>query len=286
MVEHLWRLGDASVHRVGAANEDYAQVYHYHNTLEVIVVRRGWFEGLVAGVVGVMKSGMIVVIGSDVPHCVLRASADCKVMLVHIPLELLRWDEERFPELTHGIEYIRGSKSGMVYNDARLADRIAMLAGKIASADGFMRMSLFMRLLHVLSTTPPSNTVVAGQLHAVAKKEKARAIDRAYGYIYEHFKDDFSLSEIADYSGLNPSALCRAFKKLSGSTIWQFCTRLRIEYACNLLLTTNMDVAEIAYQSGYNSYSHFCTQFKSVTRLNRGSVQQPRRCGTAQCQGG
>ena len=76
------------------------------------------------------------------------------------------------------------------------------------------------------------------------------------------------MSKLAAYAGQNPSALCRSFKKSSGYTIGQFCTRLRIEYACNLLLTTNMDISQIAYQSGYNSYPHFCTQFKQVMQMS------------------
>lgn len=268
MVEHLSRLGDASVHHVGDPSEEFAQVYHYHNTLEVIVIRQGWIEGLVGGVMGTMEQGMVVVVGDDLPHCVLRTSEDCKVLLVHIPSELLRWDEERFPELAHGVAYIRGSKSGMVYNDARFANEVARLAGKISSADGFMRLSLIMRLLHLLSSTPPTSTLLAGRCHAGPGKGKESAIDRAYRYLYEHFRDRLSLSELADYSGLNPSALCRSFRKSSGCTIGQFCSRLRIEYACSLLQTTNMDVAQIAYQSGYNSYPHFCTQFKRILKMS------------------
>lgn len=268
IVEHLSRLGDASVHGVGSREEDFARSYHYHNTLEVILIQRGWIEGLVGGVMGRMTEGMMVVLGDDVPHGVLRASDDSKAVLVHIPSELLRWDEERFPELAHGIAYIRNSKSGMVYDDAGLAKEVARLAGRIAAVDGFLRMSQIMRLLHVLSTTPPASTLLAEQPAVHVRREKEAALDRVYRYLYGHFRDNFSLDGLAAYAGLNASALCRSFKKSSGCTIWQFCTRLRIEYACNLLLTTNMDAGQIACMSGYNSYSHFCTQFKNVLKMS------------------
>lgn len=267
LVDHQLRLGDASTHKVGDTREKYAQEYHYHNTLEVITIKQGWIHGLVGGIIGKITEGMIVVVGNDVPHCVLRASADCKAVLVHIPSELLKWDEERFPELAHGIDYIRNSKSGIVYSDAQLARTVANLAGKIASAEGFLRISLMMRLLHILSTTPPASTLLAEQHHENVSREHESAIDRVYRYVYEHYLHDFSLSEIAAYAGMNASALCRAFKKASGYTIWQFCNRLRIEYACNLLLTTNMTTLQIAYQSGFNSYPHFSTQFKIHTHL-------------------
>lgn len=268
IVEHLSRLGDASVHQVGSTDDVLARVYHYHNTLEVMIIKQGWIEGLVGGVMGRLTEGMTLVLGNDVPHCVFRASDDSEAVIVHIPSDLLKWDEKRFPELAHGIGYIRKSKSGMVYDDISFAKRTARLAGKIASADGFLRMSLIMRLLHLLSTTPPVSTLLTDVHCANVCKEKEAAIDRAYRYLYEHFREPFSLNDIAAYAGLNNTALCRSFKKSSGCTIWQFCSRLRIEHACNLLLTTNMDVSQIAYTCGYNSYPHFCTQFKNATKMS------------------
>lgn len=49
IVEHLSRLGDASLHKVGNSEDEFAEVYHYHNTLEVVIVRQGggwkvWWE--------------------------------------------------------------------------------------------------------------------------------------------------------------------------------------------------------------------------------------------------
>lgn len=268
MVEHLSRLGDASIHQIGDSNDEFAQIYHYHNTLEVIVVQQGWLDGLVDGMLGKMMKGMMLVLGDDVPHCVLRASEDAKVLLVHVPSELLRWDEERFPELVHGIAYIRKSKSGMVYHDERLANEVTRLAGKIAATDGFLRISLMMRLLHVLSTTPPKATLLADRPSGNARNEKESSIDRAYRYLYKHFLENFSLDDLAAHAGIHPSALCRSFKKSSGCTIWQFCRRLRIEHACKLLLTTHLAVNQVAYMSGYNSYPHFCTQFKNAMRMS------------------
>lgn len=46
MVEHSSRLCDTSIRQVGNLNEGFAQIYHYHNTLEVIAIKQGWLEGV------------------------------------------------------------------------------------------------------------------------------------------------------------------------------------------------------------------------------------------------
>ncbi|MGM9675589.1 MAG: hypothetical protein ACI3X9_09010, partial [Bacteroidaceae bacterium] len=88
IVERMTRLGDASLHQTGDPHEGFSQTYHYHNTLEVIVIKQGWVEGIVGEIVGKIRCGTVLVIGNDLPHCVLNASADCKAILVHVPSEL------------------------------------------------------------------------------------------------------------------------------------------------------------------------------------------------------
>lgn len=268
IVENLSKICEYSVHDISRTPDTAAHTYHYHDTVEVIIAKCGWADGLIGDMTGKLQQGMVVVLGSNLPHCVLRCSDDCSLLLVHIPCELLKWDEERFPEMTHGIEFLRLCESGIAYNNPAFADKIARLAGRIAAAEGFLRMSLLMRMLHILSTTPPSYTLKAEQHISQGRDNKETPIDKAYQYIYKHFREQLSLNELAAHAGLNPSALCRAFKKSSGHTIGQFCNRLRIEYACNMLLTTNMDIAQIAYMSGYNSYPHFCTQFKKAMKIS------------------
>ena len=266
VVEHLSRLGDASIHDFDDADRSFARVYHFHNTLEVIIVKQGWMEGLVAGVMGKLDQGTMVVIGDDVPHCMLRSSEDCQVLLIHIPAELLRWDGERFPELSHGMDYIKRSRCGMVYRDISFAHEVTELAEKITASDGFMRMSHIMCLLHRLSTTTPSSTLLTGE-PPLLRSEDASSLGRAYRYIYANFQNVFTLAQVAGYAGMHPSALSRAFKKLSGCSIGQFCLRLRVERACNLLLTTDLNIGQVGYAAGFRSYGLYCTQFRRAMKM-------------------
>lgn len=268
LVEHLTRLGDTSIQAFQDPNDVNATTYHYHTTVEVIIGQRGWVEGLVGEIPGRLQEGSVLVLGSDVPHCVLRASADCSLLLVHIPYELLRWDADRFPELAHGLAYLRACKSGMAYLSETFAKKLQRMARQIAVADGFLRMSLLLRMIHVLSVTPATMTLKAEQHPLRPNPQRESAIDRAYRYLYAHFREPFTLHDLSAYAGLNHTALCRAFKKVSGQTVMQFCAHLRIEYACNLLLTTQLKVTQIAYQSGYNSYPLFCAQFRKAMHMS------------------
>ncbi len=56
--------------------------------------------------------------------------------------------------------------------------------------------------------------------------------------------------------------LCRVVKKHTGKTPSQFVKDLRLNYAYNMIYSTNIPYEEIAFQAGYCSFSHFSTIFK------------------------
>ncbi len=71
--------------------------------------------------------------------------------------------------------------------------------------------------------------------------------------------------------------LCRVVKKHTGKTPQQFIKDLRLNYAYNMIYSTNIPYEEIAFQSGYSSFSHFSTIFKerygiSPSALRKNSV--------------
>ena len=91
-------------------------------------------------------------------------------------------------------------------------------------------------------------------------------VNKVYAYLYNHFKEKVSLGEIAEYVKQNPAALCRYFKQRTDKSIFQCLAEIRIEHACKLLAYSEMNVSQVAYESGYNSITHFISQFEKITR--------------------
>ena len=265
-IERQPGLGTVTVRHIGRPGDVPARTYHHHNTLQVIIIRRGWVEGIIGTFIGCLQQGTIFVVGNDVPHSLLRASDHCTALVVHIPDELLHYDKQHFPELQDGLEFLQRSQGGLRYDNPTLADRLARLAGRIDRAGGFHRLSLLMSLLHSLSVEPSAAALQTQPQALPQPPVDETPVEKACRYIYSHFRTPLTLADVAAAAGLHPTALCRAFRKTHGTTISHLCTRLRLQYACHLLLTTTANVEQIAYSAGYNSYPHFCTQFRKAFR--------------------
>ena len=83
-----------------------------------------------------------------------------------------------------------------------------------------------------------------------------------------HFSDEnLDREAVAAHVGLHPTYFGEVFKKETSVHYSEYLAELRIEKAKELLHTTQKNVAEIAYETGFSSQSYFCTVFKRKTGL-------------------
>ena len=72
------------------------------------------------------------------------------------------------------------------------------------------------------------------------------------------------LSDVARAVGSNRSYVSNYFNKELGSTFFDYVNGLRVEYACELLLSTDDSIDSVAMRSGFNSPSTFYRVFQQV----------------------
>lgn len=74
-----------------------------------------------------------------------------------------------------------------------------------------------------------------------------------------------SVNSVAEDVHLSPVYLTTAFKEDTGRTVKRVLTDVRIEAAKRLLQSTNLPVAEVAAQSGYDNANYFSKLFRQET---------------------
>lgn len=273
IAEHLNRPGEVVECNHEMSERPAAQLYHFHSTLQVVILRKGWADGLVGEFAGRLNGNSLFVLGGNLPHKILGCSSDCLVTLLHIPAQLLNWDSEPFPELGTGMDFIRRSRTGLVYESESLVKKVWSLSKKVSSSEGFMRLSYLMQIIHLLCNAEPDRTILADIPKNHGGKRGETAIERAFHYIYMHYREEIRLDDVARCAGMDKAALCRLFKRRTGGTILKYVIRMRIEHACHLLLTTSLNISQIAWQCGFNSFSQFSSSFKRHTGMPPGEYR-------------
>lgn len=81
-------------------------------------------------------------------------------------------------------------------------------------------------------------------------------------YINEHFHEDLSLNALAEKVNMSPFHFTRVFSRETGFTPHQYLINTRISAAKYLLKSSETSIKDIAFSTGFNSESSFCSTFK------------------------
>lgn len=112
---------------------------------------------------------------------------------------------------------------------------------------------------------------------AAMDREHLHTVRRVMTYIDGHFTENLTLAELSHLAGLSPNYLSAFFRRISGSTLWDYIGAKRIDCAVSLILSDDtLSITEIAERCGYNSSANFNKAFKKQTGM---TPREYRKCG-------
>lgn len=155
-------------------------------------------------------------------------------------------------------------------------DIITSAYGNIMSPENLYQIALNMdKILSLFrSSSPIREASVSGYLTQIltelltmrsehnSSSSHAKIVENSVAYINEHFSEPLTLELIAENSNLSPYHFTRVFTAETGFTPHQYLIATRLNSAKYLLRTPEMSIKEIAFNSGFNSESSFCTTFR------------------------
>lgn len=98
------------------------------------------------------------------------------------------------------------------------------------------------------------------------QSSRSKLAEDVLSYIHEHFQNpSLTNKEIALHFGYHPEHLSHLISQETGKTLHQYLIHYRIQMAKNYLVTTQYDIAEIAWRSGFCSAAYFIKLFREHT---------------------
>ena len=146
---------------------------------------------------------------------------------------------------------------------AQLAeDRLSALLGRRESgiAEKIPKISADMTESYLKIMTICAQYLTLSNAVPVAKPSVA---ELARAYISENLQKKFVIKDICDELQCSKSTLLTTFKKKYGITVNTYITEARLERAIYLLIEGNMNINEIAAETGFSDQSYFSKVFSA-----------------------
>lgn len=99
-------------------------------------------------------------------------------------------------------------------------------------------------------------------------------IEKVINFLKVNYSEPVRLSFVSEKVKLNQYYLCRAFKKATGQTIFQYLTRIRMENSLHMLRNTKISIKDVAYKCGFKNVYYFTTLFTKTFSIPPGKIRK------------
>lgn len=101
-----------------------------------------------------------------------------------------------------------------------------------------------------------------------ATETESELVRKAVEVMSSNIKDPLTIVQIANACHASPTMLKQTFKSVVGVPVYQWYRAHRINRSCQLLLESDLTVAQIAYGVGYANASKFSKAFREETGMS------------------
>lgn len=234
---------------------------HRHNEIELAVFEGGTLRAMYGSQTIRILPGQLVVFWGIMPHFALHIDPGLLGRGIRIPFEwVARWNlPSAVMHRLVNLEVIVApaqkqpcSDLALMQHWIRLMKRSDEVGREIVLLEAQARL---MRLATDAMSDSSSTTDARGTL---------TAIERVLLEVANHYREPLNVKELAAHTGFSSNHLMRVFRKATGSSVYAHILEQRISCAQRLLITSNMKVLDIAYESGFTSSARFYAAFRRV----------------------
>lgn len=240
---------------------------HYHEYFELLYIIKGNCDIIINNNMYSVKSGTIAFIPADVLH---KTSYYGDIRPERIYIEFVKEYVSDLIDTYKDHFFFSGGKIVSIPLDIRdeiTNDMMVML--NEYNSDNFMKESMLKSLFQIFMIKlmryeqefkiyEVTDLVPAPEL----------TIQRVIDYIINHFTENITLDELADIAHINASYLSKKFKDINGVGFKEYINMLRVQYARELLVNTDLSILEIAFKCGYDSSNYFGDVFKRLAKVS------------------
>ena len=238
---------------------------HWHDHIEFNYLWSGQLTYLINGRRFTLGAGEMCLFWAATPHQVVSVEDNHRLSCAYMTLPV-------FLDLPLAPTFRKGVLQGDVYYCPAIdeGDRymFARWTRDWAEADTIKRTILEdeVRLrVRRLSWSPHARCASGSADRTASSGTAQRSITRVeqmLALIHDHFDQSLKISDVVAASGLHPSNANAAFRKVLGITIGEYMRRHRLRHAMRLLVESDLDIAEVAYECGYASTTRLYDAFQ------------------------
>ncbi|TSE08306.1 AraC family transcriptional regulator [Aquimarina algiphila] len=240
---------------------------HYHKELAYII--EGYGTRYVGSSIKSYQKGDMVLVGEELTHVwksdqqFYEKDTDLltKAIVLKFYPDFAGKDFLRIPDV-YPINRVFEKASGGLHIEGKTNEIISNILHKMLDQSSLEQMASLIQILSLISKSEEVEVLSNFDLHKSSNPKEKDRMNKIIQHTMLNFTKNISLDEISNVANLSKSAFCRYFKNAVKKSYSEFLYEVRVEFACKMLLESNVTIMQICYESGFNNPSAFSQIFK------------------------
>lgn len=247
--------------------------WHYHNKYEISFITEGSGKRIVADSIEEFHPGDLIFIGKKLPHVWIAdkdtstpSGRTLETVYLQFSDDVLPNELLLLPEFENVKRALKLAERGMKIVDDTL-NEVSRIMLQLPYMKHFERVINFYNIMDIIGKSESVELLTSEEYLKKRFTPSSKRIGMIHEYLMNNYKEEIDLEKLAELVSLAKGSLCRLFKAEMGTTIFEYLNKIKVDYACNLLMDKDHSVVNVSFDSGFNNLSHFNKQFKKQTNL-------------------
>lgn len=244
---------------------------HHHGAVEIIMCEENNYQVIVNDQKYLLNVGDVLIIPPHMLHEIICDKEGARfIFLINLDLLSDYHDYKTLNPLFMSPYLCNAKTRPEIYQ--QIYSTLKQMVSIYFSNDIFWESSIYSLLLKIL--------VIIGQDHfssihndtssmpsANKQREHYEKFANLLNYIDANYTEELTLEQAADFIGFSKFHFTRLFKQYTNTTFYDYLCHKRIQ-AAQSLLTMDIPITDIAFQTGFNNLTTFCRCFKKCTNCS------------------
>ncbi|MFY0607624.1 MAG: AraC family transcriptional regulator [Cyclobacteriaceae bacterium] len=260
VLEKIDFIEQKTIHAFVFEKERFDAPWHFHPEFELTLILESSGIRYVGNNVSDFKAGDLVLLGSNLPHC-WKNESDHTDQSRSIVIQWRREVISQLPVFSQINVLLENAQRGLYIRSEKKEQIIELMHQVVAKSD-LEQYLTFVELLQLIATEVRPEYVAGASYSIDLNNKTTNRLDKIQSYVHDHYKEKIKLLDVANQLHMSEQAFSRFFSKTMKKPFFEFVNEYRVNIASRVILETDRQMAEIAYQCGYESLPFFYKQFK------------------------
>jgi AraC-like DNA-binding protein len=256
-----------------AENAPFAS-WHNHPEYELVLITKGWGKRSIGDHLGRFEPGDVILMGPYLPHEYI-CDEDCftqpnglqsECVVVQFDYTFLGQQFFNLPENKLLSKIMADSNFGCRFRGAA-ATSIGSIMMSMTVINDTDRLYALFSIFSLLTKTKEYELLSSPQFIQTFMSNENEVMKKVIQHLLQYFQQDIKVKDLLDIAHMSNTAFCSLFKKTYRMTFKEYLVKIRIGYACRLMIENTKSIGEIASLSGFENISNFNRQFRKIKNI-------------------